>query len=302
MILVSAIFTLEAQDVTLQKIQREDKVVVVAENRSDKAQLVTLDVTLENVITDRKLPIELVMKPGEKKELVILSPVPLKAWSYKTKFSFGEYVLEAENEPVASNRPLIPNNEPRVGNTTSRSDTGFKSDAGDYTDIAAAKNASSGTGEAKLVSDTNEVMSKVSSGIAVATSKAPDAKPQIDYYVLPPENTDDAPMPAVYAYDMRRNDGHSTDKQVPESSLLLFGQAGCPRCAMVRSYLTEHRIPFKELSITGNKKNQERMNQYLFDEGFEGGQFMMPVLIVDGETHYSIEDLQVFLDGLGADN
>jgi len=232
-----------AQDVTLEKVQRGDKVVVIAENVSEKPQLVTLDVSLENVVPDKKLPVELVLKPGEKKDLLILSPVPLKAWSYKTKFSFEEYIPEVEKEVVSTTRPRIPNNTP---------------------------------------------------GAVTATQP-------IDYHLLPPDNTDDAPMPAAYARSMssKNQDDHSTDNQIPESSLLMFGQAGCPRCAMVRSYLKEHDIPFKELSITGNSENQERMNEYLFDSGFEGGQFMMPVVIVDGETHYSIEDLSGFLDKLG---
>ncbi len=248
LVIIAASVNVEAQDVTLQKVQRGDKVVVIAENRSEKPQLVTLDLTLDNVVPDRKLPIELVMKPGEKKELVILSPVPLQAWSYKTKFGFEEYVPEAEIKQVSITRPVIPNNTSRPGNTTSQLNT--------------------------------------------------------DYYQLPPENTDDAPMPAAYARSMspKKQDDHSTDNQIPESSLLMFGQVGCPRCAMVISYLKAHDIPFKELSITGNSENQERMNQYLFDSGFEGGKFMMPVVIVDGETHYSIEDLSGFLDGLGADN
>ena len=299
---------MEAQDVTLQKIQRGDKVVVVAENKSEKLQLVTLDLTLENVVPDRKLPIELVMKPGENKELVILSPVPLQAWSYKTKFGFEEYVPETEIESVTASRPLIPNNAPRTDNTRSQSDTGINSDTGvksddaEHTAIEEAEKPSTRAGEADLESNTDDVMPAVSSSSVVATSTAPDANAHIDYYLLPPENTDDAPMPAVYARSVKQKnkDDHSTDNQMPESSLLLFGQAGCPRCAMVRSYLNEHDIPFKELSITGNSENQDRMNQYLFDSGFEGGKFMMPVVIVDGETHYSIEDLPGFLEGLRA--
>ncbi len=258
--------TITAQDVALKKNLRGDKVVVSAENKSSVSQLVTLDVKLENVIPDKELPLELVLEPGEERELVVLSPIPLKPWSYKTKFSYVEYVAGEENVLRPSGKPLIPNNAPHTVSQPSESDSVITLYHGDP---ASVKYAASTT----------------------------------DYYLLPPENSDDAPMPAVYArvINHKNKDDFSTRKRMTESKLLLFGQAGCPRCSTATKYLKEHAIPFQELSITGNDKNEALMNKYLFDGGFEGGKFMMPVVVVDGETYYSIPDLSVFLEGLGSD-
>jgi glutaredoxin len=269
--IASAITVCDAQDVVLKKVQRGDKVLVIAENKSEKEQLVTLDVTLENVITDRELPVEIVIKPGEKKELLVLSPVPLKAWSYKTRFRYEEYIPETEHDISSEDHPGIPNKE--SGNRS-----------------APDKNSAPGTGNARNPSDSKATIT--------------DAPTAPDYFRLPPGNTDDEPMPAQYARRMNQNNqGTNADEsQLPESELIVFSQDGCPRCAMTRNYLSQHDIPYKELIVNGDKQNQKLMNNYLFDSGFKGGNFMMPVVVVDGEAHYSIKDLEGFLEGLGSDH
>jgi len=247
-----------AQDVLLEKVQRGDKVVLFAENNSETAQLVTLDMTLENVVTDKKLPLEVVLSAGERKEIIILSPIPLKAWSYRTKFSHQDYSPDARADNLPNSDSYISDNPSGISNKANRSDSKAKMD---------------------------------------------EVAGETDYFMLPPENTDDAPMPARYARTMLQGDHHTpvAKSHLPEAELLFFGQTGCPRCAMTRDYLGKHGIPYKELNVTDNDANQQLMNKYLFDSGFTGGKFMMPVIIVDEVAHYSIADLDGFLSGLSAD-
>lgn len=299
MFLVATCYTVDAQDVTLERVQRGDKVVVVAENMSSKPQLVTLDVTLDNVVPDKELPLELVIAPGAKKELLVLSPVPLKAWSYKTKFSFVEYkpeddTVEQKSQLTSATQPVIPNNAPRATSTTSQPEIGTASSPTEESAEDKTSPPAATARNVKLSTNTPDV---------VDTYKSKGKINPRDYFLLPPENTDDAPMPALYARNMQRmpQEGQAAEGHLPESKLLVFAQAGCPRCTMTRSYLDELEIAYEEFSITGNDENSELMNKYLFDSGFEGGKFMMPVIVVDGETHYSIEDLSGFLEGLGDD-
>jgi len=173
-VVASAIIATNAQDVVLKKVQRGDKVAVYAENISNFPQLVTLDMMLVHVIPSKKFPFETVMKAGETKELVVLSPVPLRAWSYTTQYSYEKVSPTSGNVMGAITSPRIPNNAPRIGITTSQSDSTIQFDQG------------------------------------FSVSNTDDTAPNVDYFIWPPENTDDAPMPAAYARRMKHN--HSIDK------------------------------------------------------------------------------------------
>lgn len=149
----------EAQDVILEKTERGDKVVILADNTSLNYQLVTLDMTLEHVISDKQLPLEVILKPEEKKVILVLSPTPLQAWSYKTKYSFEEY------------HPELDHGGAQVAST-------FVATEIDHTDI--------GKGSAPNKSSMHTLIRRP------------------DYHKLPPGNTDDEPMPAMYARKMHK--------------------------------------------------------------------------------------------------
>ena len=174
LVLASAIIATNAQDVVLKKVQRGDKVAVYAENKSDFTQLVTLDMILVYVIPSQKFPFETLMKAGEIKELVVLSPVPLRAWSYTTQYSYEKVAPTSGNEMGAITSPQIPNNAPRIGNTPSQSDSTINTNQG------------------------------------LPVNNTDDAAPHVDYFIRPPDNTDDAPMPAAYAPHVKHN--HSIAK------------------------------------------------------------------------------------------
>jgi hypothetical protein len=187
-----AIGTTDAQDVVLERVQRGDDVVVFAENKSAKAQFVMLDLMLSYVTPDRKLPVEVVVKPGEKKELIVLSPIPLKAWSYKTRYSFEEYIPGSKNKeilaeanelkPLINVGPRIPNNEPPAKKTEKQAQS-------EVVEISTIINAEKN--EVANDSRTTDMISE--------RELQPSSKYGIDYFLRAPENTDDAPMPAEYA-------------------------------------------------------------------------------------------------------
>ena len=95
--------------------------------------------------------------------------------------------------------------------------------------------------------------------------------------------------------------------EIPPSSVLtlaqpdkvtVYGQPGCPRCKMAKDYFEENSIAFEYFDITADKVAYDQMTSRLFESGFEGGQFIMPVIYVDDNAHYSIKDLEGFLEGV----
>lgn len=80
--------------------------------------------------------------------------------------------------------------------------------------------------------------------------------------------------------------------------IIVYTKNGCGRCSFVVKYLKENNIPYEELNITNNEKNNKQMSKDLFASGFKGGGFTTPAVVVDGEVFYNIKDLQSFVSQL----
>lgn len=76
--------------------------------------------------------------------------------------------------------------------------------------------------------------------------------------------------------------------------IVMFDKTGCGRCTMAGNYLFDHGVKFKVLNI-GKEENQQLMNQMMREQGFKGGRFQTPVLVVDGVISHSHKNLNKFL-------
>ncbi len=83
-----------------------------------------------------------------------------------------------------------------------------------------------------------------------------------------------------------------------KKGIVVYSKNGCGRCEYVVEYLRKNNIAFEDLNISINKKADQEMSEVLFASGFKGGSFMTPVITVDEEVHYNIENLQSFLEDL----
>lgn len=83
-----------------------------------------------------------------------------------------------------------------------------------------------------------------------------------------------------------------------EEGLIVFSKNRCGRCARTVEFLRSNHIPFTDKNISDNPEDKEQMTKLMFSNGFEGGRFTTPVIVVDGKVHYNIKNLGRFLSGL----
>jgi glutaredoxin len=118
-------------------------------------------------------------------------------------------------------------------------------------------------------------------------SSAPKLKQRAELPPPPPESISQ-PVPAEKV---------RTNYEVPsEGEIIVYTQAGCPRCAATVRFLKSNRIKFTELDAD---KHNQQMFSLLRDAGFEGNQIQMPVVHVADGVFYNIKDLTGFLETLG---
>lgn len=68
----------------------------------------------------------------------------------------------------------------------------------------------------------------------------------------------------------------STEPQLTGNSVLLYTSPGCPDCAAVRSYLSEHQIDFEERSVATPGVADEAKSRY--------GVRVAPITVVAGQA------------------
>ena len=111
-----------------------------------------------------------------------------------------------------------------------------------------------------------------------------------------PIDPDDGPVPDKYL-DKPMSSDEPPVKEVT-SDIILYGQKGCPRCAQTKKMLDEKGIAYKYMDIGINKKAQTAMQTAMFENGFEGGTFTLPVLVTGDTAYYSIKDLNGLVEKL----
>jgi len=84
------------------------------------------------------------------------------------------------------------------------------------------------------------------------------------------------------------------------AQLTIFTKPGCGRCAYTIEYLKTNSIAYTEYS-TSDKSNNAKMWSTLRDSGkFKGGSISMPVVVMNGETYYSIPNLKEFTESISS--
>ncbi|MEZ5008900.1 MAG: hypothetical protein R2753_12175 [Chitinophagales bacterium] len=96
-----------AQENPIELIEKkgDDKVVILAKNKSDKDLVVHLKVDLVNAQTNTDLPIKRVIEAGNEEVLGEISAVDIyEKWTYQTSLSYERYIppinLMAQNDTV----------------------------------------------------------------------------------------------------------------------------------------------------------------------------------------------------------
>ncbi len=79
-----------------------------------------------------------------------------------------------------------------------------------------------------------------------------------------------------------------------KKGIVLFYQDGCPRCSFVTTYMLDNDIDFKLIDTTSDEKNQILMWDLLRLEKPELKNITMPVVLVNGQVSYDIENLKGF--------
>lgn len=84
------------------------------------------------------------------------------------------------------------------------------------------------------------------------------------------------------------------------AQLTIFTKPGCGRCAYTIEYLKKNNISYTEYS-TSDKNNNTKMWSALRESGkFKGGSISMPVVVINGETYFSIPDLKEFTESISS--
>ena len=84
------------------------------------------------------------------------------------------------------------------------------------------------------------------------------------------------------------------------AQLTIFTKPGCGRCAYTIEYLKKNNIAYTEYS-TSDKSNNAKMWSTLRDSGkFKGGSISMPVVVINGETYFSIPNLKEFTESISS--
>ncbi len=80
----------------------------------------------------------------------------------------------------------------------------------------------------------------------------------------------------------------------------VFTQKGCSRCEYTIKYLKDHKIEYIEYS-TEIESNNAKMWSVIEESGNpEVERLTMPVIVVNGEVSFSIENLEEFLNKISS--
>ncbi len=80
--------------------------------------------------------------------------------------------------------------------------------------------------------------------------------------------------------------------------LMVFTQKGCSRCEYTIDFLKTKGIKFTEYPTEDNANNSKMWSLVEQTAKSEVNNLKMPVIIVDGTAHYSIKNLEEFLEKL----
>lgn len=304
-----------AQDVVLEKVENGHRIEIYAINNTQAAQEVTLDLTLTEVSVNVDLPVTEVVPADGKVLLATLTPEPLKAWSYKTRYKYEEYIVEKPAPPVtaeAGHDPDVSNPSNTAPEKPENHPRPFE-EGPDFDDSEPVTEGAYQNDDDVVPYERQTESSELASGSSQEVPMPEKAIAEEKGVMGPPLSTDDMPIPAKYYEkpepEMSETAAGANVFEIPAESVMtlggqekivVYGQPGCPRCTMAKEYFDTNEIPFEYCDITTDKAAYQQMSSRLFESGFQGGQFIMPVIYVDETAHYSIKDLEGFLDGVAS--
>ncbi len=80
-----------------------------------------------------------------------------------------------------------------------------------------------------------------------------------------------------------------------KNDIVVYTKNKCGRCHRTIDILKTGNISYKERNIEKNKKYHQEISTLLMENGFEGGSFSTPAIILNGKLHYNIKDLDSFV-------
>ena len=99
----------------------------------------------------------------------------------------------------------------------------------------------------------------------------------------------------------RQIDSDVSDIDLSEG-IFVFSKQGCGRCKAVEKYMIDNDIEFTKLDISKNSGDAALMWKQLWDSGFSGNEVNTPVIVVNGDIHYNLNDYNKLLKKIAADN
>lgn len=108
-------------------------------------------------------------------------------------------------------------------------------------------------------------------------------------------NTD---APAQPAAEAKPSTVTAPAPKLSDAPLIVYTQATCGRCAMVKKELTARGVKFEEVDVNSGSPEVNAMWMKLRENGFTGNSVTMPVIRYNGTYHYDIKDLKGFIDGI----
>ena len=104
--------------------------------------------------------------------------------------------------------------------------------------------------------------------------------------------------PAQPAAETKPSTATTAAPKLSDAPLIVYTQATCGRCAMVKKELTTRGVKFEEVDVNSSSPEVNAMWMKLRENGFTGNSVTMPVIRYNGTYHYDIKDLKGFIDGI----
>lgn len=82
-----------------------------------------------------------------------------------------------------------------------------------------------------------------------------------------------------------------------KAEVTIYTMPGCGRCSYTISYLKKNNIPYTEYS-TSDKDNNMKMWRAISDSGKPARSISMPVVVINGQTYFSMPDLKGFTESI----
>lgn len=86
-----------------------------------------------------------------------------------------------------------------------------------------------------------------------------------------------------------------SNRYYDEPNVVIYTENSQERSTMLRIYLVKHNIPFGEVNVSYNEQTKRQFDNMLLRRGIKPQDVRLPVVNVDGEIYYKIDDMMEFM-------